>query len=487
MTDNTRISSLVTQPRLSCLQHDYSNFLHIYTTMTDNEPNPVWNTNLPADPRKRRLSMWFVNNQKSEAWDKKALNSLHIQIVVLLILVYACHVIGSPFIRFVEDHTALTVIYILETLFLVISILCFVKMCFVNGSWSATKLLFDKTSVRTYIFAFWLIRSFVIEILKGQIIYSFILSFHSILIFATDTWYMCDRKVLLFSMVLYLVLVVYEFFVSISPIGPTKPSWQFMNIETTANSLSQSNFFNLFVIFIDAMIVVLYDVNRSKYVMLVKKRKREMLEVPPSKERVLKLLWMLFVFAGISSAVSYIMESSSKMLSNIYPGLYNMLYGISVFLTLGSYFIIAWLSSTRKVLYFLVQERRVIFIVILLGILFYVDNIFGYFTAGGIAYPLSILGYISYDMIVMYFPRRLAFVTMILIVVVNLWNIFNHTFLITDCKEKMFALGHIWGKHQSLHNQTIDLPNNIIFDGLGCDCNICWSHIQSVFLQCKRL
>ena len=66
-----------------------------------------------------------------------------------------------------------------------------------------------------------------------------------------------------------------------------------MNIETTANSLSRSNYFNLFVIFFDAMIVVIYDVNRSKYVMLVKKRKREMLEVPPSKERVLKRLWML--------------------------------------------------------------------------------------------------------------------------------------------------------------------------------------------------
>ena len=221
------------------------------------------------------ISKWFVNNQ-----------------------------IGSPFIRFVEDHTALTIIYVLETLLLVVSILCFVKMCFVNGSWTATKLLFDKTSVRTYIFAFWLIRSFVIEILKGQIIYSFVLSFHSILIFATDTWYMCDRKVLLFSMVLYLVLVVYEFFVSISPVGPSKPSWKFMNIETTANSLSRSNFFNLFVIFFDAMIIVIYDVNRSKYVMLVKKRKREILEVPPSKERVLKRLWMLLTITTFLALTS---------------------------------------------------------------------------------------------------------------------------------------------------------------------------------------
>ena len=200
-------------------------------------------------------------------------------------------------------------------------------------------------------------------------------------------------------MVLYLVLVVYEFFVTISPIGPTKPSWKFMNIETTANSLSRSNFFNLFVIFFDAMIVVIYDVNRSKYVMLVKKRKREMLEVPPSKERVLKRLWMLMAITALLAITSYIMESSSKMLSNIYPGLDNIIFGIFGSLVIGNYIIIAWLSSSRKVLYFLVQERRVIFIVILLGILFYVDNIVLGWTAAGIAYPLFnlVLYFIRYD------------------------------------------------------------------------------------------
>ena len=34
-----------------------------------------------------------------------------------------------------------------------------------------------------------------------------------------------------------------------------------------------------------------------------------------------------------------------------------------------------------------------------------------YWSAAGIAYPLGILCYISYDMIVMYFPRRLALAT----------------------------------------------------------------------------
>ena len=112
-----------------------------------------------------------------------------------------------------------------------------------------------------------------------------------------------------FSMVLYLTLLVYEFFVSISPVGPSKPSWKFMNIETTANSLSRS-YFNLFVIFFDDDHRI-YDENRSKFMMLVKQCKREMLEVPPSKKHIFKRLWILagaFTFLYIAS---YIMESSS--------------------------------------------------------------------------------------------------------------------------------------------------------------------------------
>ena len=42
------------------------------------------------------------------------------------------------------------------------------------------------------------------------------------------------------------------------------------------------------------------------------------------------------------------MESSSKMLSHIYPDSQNMLLGIFGSLGIGSYIIIAWLSSSRK-------------------------------------------------------------------------------------------------------------------------------------------
>ena len=90
--------------------------------------------------------------------------------------------------------TTLTIIYVLETLF-GCQYTLFRQDVFCQRSWTANILLFDKTSVRTYIFAFWLIRSFVLNI-EGQSIYSFVLSFHSILIFATDKMDMCGKVLL---------------------------------------------------------------------------------------------------------------------------------------------------------------------------------------------------------------------------------------------------------------------------------------------------
>ena len=305
----------------------------------------------------RRLSRWFVNYQKFKTWDENALNTLHIFILTLMTFVYVCHIVSSPFIRFIKHHDTLVAIYVVEILLLIVSILCYVKMCYVNGSWTATKFMFDKTSIRTYIFLFWMLRCFVIEILKGQIIYSFVTSFHSIMIFSTDTWYMCDRKTLIASMVLYILMLVYEFFVSISPVGPRKPSWTLMHVETTANSLSRSNYFNLFVIFFDALIVVIYDVKRSKYVMMVKKRKRETLEVSTSQEYMLKRLWIFFALTCLLAVSTFIMEESSDLFRSVYPGLGSIIYG-----TLGSIstmllFLILYYSSSSKVKSILIFHR----------------------------------------------------------------------------------------------------------------------------------
>ena len=94
------------------------------------------------------------------------------------------------------------------------------------------------------------------------------------------------------------------------------------------------------------------------------------------------------------------------------------------------------------------QERHIIFILILLGILLYVDVIIFGWSAAGISYPLATLSYISLDTIVIYFPRRLALILMVFVVVLNLWNIFNNTFLITNCKQYELPWG-IFGENIS--------------------------------------
>ena len=94
--------------------------------------------------------------------------------------------------------------------------------------------------------------------------------------------------------------------------APSKPVWTFLNVKVTANSLSRSNYFNLFVIFFDGLIVTLFDTGRSKFMMLVKKRKREVLEVPSSRVRMLRRLWIM-VAISISVAVTiYIIEAATN-------------------------------------------------------------------------------------------------------------------------------------------------------------------------------
>ena len=77
----------------------------------------------------------------------------------------------------------------------------------------------------------------------------------------------------------------------------------------------------------------------------------------------------------------------------------------------------------------------------LLGILFYVDNILRPGSAAALLFPMVILLIISFDLTVIYFPRRLALVTMILVVILLCWNIFNVTFLKIDCKQYMVPWG----------------------------------------------
>ncbi len=180
--------------------------------------------------KSRRLSQWFVSNQKTDIWDEQRLNKLHGFIVSLLIIMYICHIIASPFTKLIENNNTIVIINIVEVICLIIGISSLVKMFFVNGSLTATKMIFDKGNVRTYIYIFWILRSFIIEFLKGQLVYSFVVVYHSIVLYSSDMWYICNRKYLILNFILFLSIMIYEFFISISPFAPSEPSWMFMNI-----------------------------------------------------------------------------------------------------------------------------------------------------------------------------------------------------------------------------------------------------------------
>ena len=389
------------------------------------------------------ISRWFVSNQKTSEWGEKQLNQLHIAILLLLVIIYVCHVVASPFLQFIHDQTVIIVIKIIEILCLIVAIACLVKACYVNGSWTAVKLIFDKRNVRIYVYGFWIVRSFIIEILKGQIIYSFVHVFHTVLIYSTDTWYLCNQNTLIINLLLLLSILTFEFFISISPVAPAKPEWTFINMKITANSLSRSNLFNLFVIFFDALIIVIYDAQRSKYVMLAKKQKRDAVTISFERKQKLIRLWKgtaCFTFTGFSI---FILESSSSLPSQVSP----LFYTVSVASVSGIGFLlyadVVYHSSTRagEILCKLLRERRVIFILILLGIFLYVDIVAHGVSADGIVFPLLICGFISMDIISSYFPRKLSMILMVFITLMLLWDIFNYTFLKKDCEEKKLNWG----------------------------------------------
>jgi len=395
-----------------------------------------------------RLSRWFVSNQKTDTWDEKRLNTLHRFIITLLVIMYVCHILASPFTKIIDNTTTtIVIINVVEVLCLIVGISSLVKMFFVNGSLTATKMIFDKGNVRTYIYIFWIIRSFIIEFLKGQIVYSFVVVYHSIVLYSSDMWYICNRKYLILNFILFLSILLYEFFISISPVAPSEPSWVFMNIKTTANSLSRSNQFNLFVIFFDALIIIIYDVNRSKYVMLVKKKKRFILEMSSEKKRKIMTWWKVAGFFAVIAMIIFVSFTIMKI-----PSIYsNITLAIPLGICLPLVVRIIYSSSSTewyKILCMLVQERRVIFQYILLGILFYIDNFYLGVSTARILFPIIMTWFVSLDFIGGFFPRRFSMVLMTAIVFVLVFSIFNHTFLKTDCEEQKLEWG-IYGEEIS--------------------------------------
>ena len=113
--------------------------------------------------------------------------------------------------------------------------------------------------------------------------------------------------------------------------------------------------------------------------MLVRKRKRIIVAATPQKERLLKRPCRVLVAATASIAsICFILSSSLRLFSKYFPGL--VMYYAKVHLEASAFVLILavlYHSSgprSRKLLRHLMQERRVLFILMLLALLFYVDT-----------------------------------------------------------------------------------------------------------------
>ena len=85
-------------------------------------------------------------------------------------------------------------------------------------------------------------------------------------------------------------------------------------------------------------------------------------------------------------------------------------------------------SVAWKTLNLMMRERRVLIIIILLAIAFYIDNIVFYWAVNHVIFPCMILMALSFDLIVIYFPRRVSLAVMVFIMLVLLWNIYKPFF-----------------------------------------------------------
>ena len=109
-------------------------------------------------------------NKETHKWDDDQIDKLHAVIVLLCFITYFGHIISNPFIKFIDNEVIILFIKVTQTICLILSILCFVKMYGLIGSKVVTKLMLSKKNIRGYIYLFWIIRSFIMEIFKGQII-----------------------------------------------------------------------------------------------------------------------------------------------------------------------------------------------------------------------------------------------------------------------------------------------------------------------------
>ena len=275
-------------------------------------------------------------------------------------------------------------------------------------------------------------------------------------------------------------MITYEFFLSISPLAPDSDVWVFWNVEITANSLSRSNYFNFFMIFFDAFIMILYDSERSKYVMVVKKQKRKLITLPESKQKVLRFAWIGMAFFGICTLISYLFYFFVKASGIPYYVLQTFAASLMVCYMCNAAVIFLNSSNTetrKHVLRKLLCERRVIFICMLLGVLFYVDGIYMRKRFGGDGFVFCI-HLASRDLIVYYDGFYQRFVPTQrdagpLDPHVTILNFSNHTPYVygEGLQSAHVCMGYTWPKSIILRCPKIDVSKHFFLVDSSCLAN----------------
>ena len=126
------------------------------------------------------------------------------------------------------------------------------------------------------------------------------------MIYGSDTWYICNRKVLLLNMFLYLSMICYEFFFQYR-------LWHHRSRHGLFECSRQIAYHDRTTSICLSYFLTLYLIQSIKYMMLVKKQKREVVKAPSSRVRMLQRLWIISVSFSLAITV-YIIEAATKFI-----------------------------------------------------------------------------------------------------------------------------------------------------------------------------
>ena len=95
-------------------------------------------------------------------------------LVVFYFFIYVTHILINPYMPIVANETLNITIFVVKILLLITTIILFSNILYETCSLQSLIHLFNcKKHIKSAVFLFWITRSLIVEILKGQVVYSF--------------------------------------------------------------------------------------------------------------------------------------------------------------------------------------------------------------------------------------------------------------------------------------------------------------------------